>query len=121
MAISSEKELAAAIERGDDYIEIEGDLKSRVIKIKAIGKVAWAIAIGTIGVAVVAIVAAPATGGISSAAVAAAAPVAVGVLGLGATTTAVATAVAAGGVGVLNKLRGYDVEKVGDKVILRKK
>lgn len=121
MAISSEKELAAAIERGDDCIEIEGDLKSGVIKIKAAGKIAWIVAVGAIGIAVVAIIAAPATGGISSTAVAAAAPAAVGVLGVGATTTAVAIAVAAGGVGVLNKLRGYDVEKVGDKVILRKK
>ena len=121
MVVSSEKELAAAIERGDGCIEIEISLGEKVIKIKTTGKVAWAIAIGAIAVAVVSILAAPATGGISSAPVAAFAPVAVGVLGLGTTTTAVAIAVAAGGVGALNKLRNYDVEKVGDKVILRKK
>ena len=35
-----------------------------IIKLKGVGKVDWAIAIGAIGVAVAAVIAAPATGGL---------------------------------------------------------
>ncbi len=121
MAISDPKELGEAIKRGDDSIEIEGDLTKKVLKIKATGTVAWAVAIGAIGIGVAAIIAAPATGGISTTASFVAAPAAVGILGGGATVAAITIAVAAGGIGSLNLLRKYKVEKVdGNKVILRK-
>ncbi|WP_205437214.1 hypothetical protein [Helicobacter suis] len=46
---------------------------------------------------------------------------AVGVLGLPATTSALAIALAAGGVGVLNKLRGYNLKKISNtRVVLTK-
>ena len=61
MSVKNEKELAQAIKNGDDYIEVEGDLAKKTLKIKATGKVAWAIAIGGIGVATVAILTLPAT------------------------------------------------------------
>lgn len=45
-----------------------------------------------------------------------------GVLGMSTTISAIGIAIAGGGVGALNKLRGYRVEKVSDeKVILHKK
>ena len=51
MGISDEKDLYEAVKNKEDYIEIEGDLKEKVLKIKARVKVAWVIAIG--GVAAV--------------------------------------------------------------------
>lgn len=79
-------------------------------------------AFGAIGVAVVGILALPATGGVSAVASGFMAPAAVGILGIGATSTAIGIAVAAGGVAVLNKLRKYRLEKISDThIILRKK
>lgn len=47
---------------------------------------------------------------------------AVGVLGVPTATSALAIAVAGGGVGVLNKLRDYRIEKISDdKIILHRK
>jgi hypothetical protein len=127
MSTRTEEELADAINNGDDTIEIEGDLKNKIIKIKATGQVAWVIAIGAIGAAVLAIVVIPpipippviAAKGVMAAS---AAPVAVGVLGLPATIAAVTIAIASGGIGVLNKLRDYDIiEKNDSKLVLKKK
>ena len=119
MAIKDEKELGEALKNEQDTIEIEGDLKKKVLKIKATGKVAWVVAIGAIGVAVVVAVS---SGG-------AAAPVsgvvgigAVSVLGLSAATSAVAIAVAAGGVGALNSLRRYKIaHQDGNKLVLSRR
>ena len=122
MKVANEKELAEAIKNNEERIEIEGDLARGAIKIKATGKVAWLIAIGAIGVAVIALLSAPATAGGSAFISGAVAPAAVGVLGLGTTATAISIAIAGGGVAVLNKLRGYSLEKISDdKVVLTKK
>ena len=40
MAITNERELNEALQNGVDSIEIEGNLKDKVIRIKASGKVA---------------------------------------------------------------------------------
>lgn len=119
--VNDSKGLGEALKDDEDEIIIEGDLKEKVIRIKAKGKVAWAIAIGAIAVAVAAIIATPATGGASSIAAVATAPAAVSVLGGAATTAAISIAVAAGGVGALNKLREYKiVENDENKLVLRK-
>jgi len=106
MAIKTEEELAGAINNEEDTIEIEGDLKNKVLKIKATGKVAWVIAIGAIAIALpIAIgsggVAAPVSGFVGIGAVS--------ILGLSATTSAVVLSVAAGGIGALKKLRAYKI------------
>ncbi|TSA85757.1 hypothetical protein [Helicobacter mehlei] len=72
---------------------------------------ALAVVIGAIGVAVTALLV---TGGTVAPASGVVAGGAVAVLGFPATTSAVAIAFAAGGVGVLNKLRGYDLKKISD-------
>lgn len=116
MTIRTEKELGEALRSEQDTIEIEGDLKSKVLKIKATGKVAWVVAVGAIGVAVVVTLG---TGG-------AAAPVsgvvgigAVSVLGLPTALSAVGIAVAAGGVRALNSLRKYKIVSISDgKLVL---
>ena len=55
MAIINEKDLSEALKNDKDTIEIEGDLADKVIRIKATGSVAWAIAIGSIAVGLAAI------------------------------------------------------------------
>lgn len=114
MIVRSEEELANAIENGTESIEIEGDLAKGVIKIKYVGKAAWLVAIGAIGVAVASLMVSPATAGVSAGFAAASAAGAVGILGAATTATAISIAVAAGGVGVLNRLRDYDMEKISD-------
>ena len=111
MSIESEKDLGKALNDTQDIIEIQGSLKDKVIRIKATGKVAWVVAIGSIGVSVASIVALPMTGGTSSTANFVTAPVAVGILGSATTVSAISIAVAAGGVGALNKLRKYKITR----------
>lgn len=123
MAIKTEKELGAALKNGESTIEIEGDLSKKVIRIKATGKLAWAIGIAAIGVAVVATIAAAPSGGSSLAAHGLMAPAAAAALGgPSVAASALMIAVAAGGIGGLNKLRKYSMSKKADgRVVLTKK
>lgn len=123
--INDPEELAKAVERGDDYIEITIELGKKIIRIKATKTAATIIATGAVCVAMYAVIAAPAAGpaapvnGIVAGGGAAAA---VAIWGIPATIAAVSMAVAVRGTGVLKKLRnGYDVEKKGDKYVLKKK
>lgn len=120
--VSTEKELAKAVKDEEMEIIIEGDLAKKVVRIKAVGNVAWLVAAGAIGVAIASVLTAPTTAGISAAVGAPAMAATVVTLGgVPVTTAAVAIAVAGGGVACLNKLREYDIEKKNDnKVILRK-
>lgn len=124
--VTTEKELGEALKRGESTIEVEFDLQNKVLKIKALEKGAWAVCVAAIGVAVVCGVVTISTAGtatVPSAFVAAPAVVTVSsFLGMPTAISAIGIAIAGGGVGALNKLRGYRVEKVSDeKVILHKK
>ncbi|HDT2076644.1 MULTISPECIES: hypothetical protein [Enterobacter] len=121
--VTTEKELAKAVQDDLDTIVIEGDLASKTIKIKATGKAAWAIAFGAISLAAYSLIATLGTGGATAPATATSGLIAGGaavtVLGSATTASAIAVAVAAGGVGVLSKLRSYKiVEKSQDRVVL---
>ncbi|RZZ89711.1 hypothetical protein [Pseudoxanthomonas winnipegensis] len=119
MAIKNEKELGEALKNEQDTIEIEGDLSRKVMKIKATGKVAWAVAIGAIGIAVIL---ALGSGGTTAPFSGAVGIGAVSVLGLPAALSAVAIAVAARGVGALNSLRRYKiVRQEGSKLVLSRR
>lgn len=122
MTITSEKELGKALKENEVVIEIANDeLGKKVIRIKATGKVAWAFALAALAIAVPAAISAFATAGVGAVASGLTATGAVAVLGAGATTSAIAIAVAAGGVGALNKLRKYRLEKKdGNRVILHR-
>lgn len=120
--VTTNEDLAKAVDEKEDIIVIEGDLAKKVIKIKAKGKVAWAVAIGGIGVAVAAILAAPTTAGTSAIPGGAAFVGTATVLG-GAdiALVAIGIAVASGGVGVLNQLRKYSItEKESNRVVLKR-
>src|SRR5512133_2681636 len=111
VAISDAKKLGEALRNDEDSIIIEGSLAQKVLRIKATGKVAWAVAIGAIAVVIVSILAAPATGGTSVASNFVTVPVATSILG-SATSTAITIAIVAGGVGALNKIRKYKIDKI---------
>lgn len=120
--VTTEEELANAIKNDEDTIEIEGNLANKTIKIKATGKVAWAIAIAAIAIAVASILLIPASAGTSSVASGAVISGAASILGGKVTLSAIAIAIAGGGVGILNKLRKYRIENISDKhIILHKK
>lgn len=109
-----------------ELIEVEFDLKRKVLRIRSVGKVAWGICIASIAVAVTSLLATMATGGtLAPASAFVATPAlagAVGILGGSTTVTAVGIAVAGGGVASLNKLRQYKVKKISkDKIQLIKK
>ena len=118
MAIQTEKELGEALKNNQDTIEIEGDLQKKVLKIKATGKVAWAIALGAIGIAVIV---ALGTGGTATPASGVVGLGAVAVLGLSTAMSAIGIAIAAGGVGALNSLRRYKItsQSAGKLVLSR--
>lgn len=117
-----EKELGKALKRKDSEIVIEGDLSKKVIRIKATGAVAWGVCIAAIAVAVIIILSSPVAAPVSIPAMIPTLGTATAVLGIDATTAALGIAVAGGGVGVLNTLRDYRLEKISDqKVILHRK
>lgn len=129
--VTTKKELANAVKRGDSQIIIEGDLANHVIRIKLLGPVAWGVATVALGSAIYLYIATPAatattagTGGtISFGAASTSAAAAATVLGFKATATAVGIGIAAGGFGALTKLR--DKYRISDKsknrVVLQKK
>lgn len=116
------QDFADAVKSNEEKIIIEGDLKNAIFKIKATGKVAWAVCIASIAVAIAAIAVAPAAGGAPAGAALVMAGPAAATLGAAA-VPAVAIAVCAGGVGVLNTLRDkYKiVEKTDEYIILERK
>lgn len=117
--VDNAQELGKAIKNGQDEITIEGSLKDQIIKIKATGKVAWVVALGVIGVAVVAIMTMPAaapTGAgfiADGAIVASTASAAVAVLGLTTTIAAVSICLGAKNKRVLETL--YNDYKIVEK------
>lgn len=127
--VRTEKEFAEAIKRGDDTIEIEGSLADKTIRLRATGNVAWAVAIGAVGIAFYSAVTMKNTlpGEMAevryfkgTAAVSGIA--AVSVLGAEVTFTAIALAVAAGSVGVLSKIRGYrEIVSEKGRVVLQRR
>lgn len=126
MSITTEKELADAVNRNEETIVIEGDLARKAVRIKATGAVAWAIAIGSIGIVFYGVVATLGTGGAAAPAAgfaaAAGSGAAISVLGAAATAAAVSMAVSVRSLSVLKKLRGnYKIAvDSGNKVTLKR-
>ena len=124
--VTSAAELGRSVNNGENEIIIEGDLAKKTIRIKATGKVAWAIAFGAIGVAlVVAIggaVAGPAAPAFEAIAITSAGG-AVAVIGLPATVAALSMAFAVKNKKVLNSLRDDYIitSQSTNRVVLKKK
>lgn len=126
--VYNEKELAEAIKKQEEYIEIFGDFANKVVKIKATGKIAWAICGTALAAAIYLYVSTPAatvatapaggTGGVVSFGSATAAT-AVAATTLGSSVTAaVAIGIAAGGIGAVNSLRNkYKIVDKKDRYV----
>lgn len=119
------KELAEAIKNKEDTIYIEGDLKNKVIRIKATGKAAWGVCAVALGAAIVCYIATPTAtvvttpvgGTFSFVSGVTATSVAAATLGT-AVVPAIVIGVAAGGIGALNTLRDqYKIVEKDDKYI----
>ena len=124
------RELAEATKIKKNYIEIEGDLAEKVIRIRAVGPIAWGVCAAALVVAIACYIATPAAtvattpvGGAAAVAAGTAATAAAAVTLGAATTTAVTIGVCAGGIGALNTLRDkYKiVEKSDKRVVLKRK
>ena len=136
MSVTTEKELGKAIHNNEDTIEIEGDLVKKVIKIKATGKVAWGVCIGSLTIGIIATVAAmipdpaePVEAGVAGISYGISA-VTLGIATTSAISIGIAGAIAAGATGVavgsagikiLNKLRKYKIVEKSDKRLVLKK
>ncbi|MCL2773943.1 MAG: hypothetical protein FWD71_11400 [Oscillospiraceae bacterium] len=132
--VYNEKELGQALKQNELEITVDMDSKAgkAVVKIKATGAVAWgvcAVALTTaIGIAIANITTAGTTNAIPGASVV---YLTGEIFGIGAATTilggfpvalsAVIIGVAGGGIGALNKLRKYKMQKSGNKIILTRK
>lgn len=120
--------LAAAVKRGESSIEVVGDLAKKIIKIKATGPVAWAIASATIVIAGTAAFATLKAGKsppvIAVGAVASFIPAAgaVSILGPSTALAAISLVIAAGGIGPLSAIRSqYEIADQSEgRVLLRK-
>ena len=124
--VTSAAELGRKVNNGENEITIEGVLGKKTIRIKATGKVAWAIAFGAIGVALVIAIrgvgAGPAAPALEAIAITSAGG-AVAVIGLPATVAALSMAFAVKNKKVLNSLRDdyIIVSKTNNRVVLKRK
>lgn len=130
MDVKNEKELANAVKSNQNEITIKGDLAKKTIEIKSTGKVAWLIAFGAVGVAVIValkipiVVAGGPTAFASLGAIATtSAGAAVAIWGVSTTVAAISICVAGGSTAILKKLYdGYNIVSKGDGFVkLRKK
>jgi hypothetical protein len=117
--VNDEKGLAEALKEGCAEIEIIGDFKDQVIRIRATEKFAWQVAFSAIAVAVIIVIL---TGGFIAPVAALFGSSAVTILGFPAALSAVMISVAAGGTASLNKLRSYqEVMRDDNRLVLHRK
>ena len=120
--VFTEKELGEELKNDPDEIIIEGDLKNKVIKIKATGKVAWAVCAGCFAIAIPLAIVAVGTGGTSAVVSASFLVPATAVLGISTVISVITIGVAGGGLAVLNNLRKYKIKPLdSSKILLSKK
>lgn len=124
----TEKELGEAIKNKEDTIYIEGDLKNKVIRIKATGKVAWGVCAASLTVAILSYMATVPTAAVNPPA--AGAHALVGTISVGVSSTVLGTAAlaavligaAAGGIGGLTSLRDrYKIAEKNDNYLVLKR
>jgi len=128
--VRTSEELGKAIKAQEEFIYIEGDLKRKIVRLKATGKIAWGIAGASIASAValylatpaVTVATAPAAGVGGAISFTGSATAAITILGVKATWVAVSVAVAAGGYGAIRSLRdGYSIISKDEKGLMLKR
>lgn len=123
MTVSTAKELGQAICSNESQIIITGSLGDVVIKIEAIGSVAWLIATGAVGGIIAGVCVSVGSGGAAVPAGAAmhliSIPTAAAACGgISVVTVLCSLAAAGGGIGTLHALRKYQAKREGDHVVL---
>ena len=124
--VKSEDELAEAMEQLEneevDEVEIRGDLKDKVIEIKAVGTIAWGVVIACFTVALVALLAAPSTGGASTIISGSAMAPAVAAVGVGGCTVLAKLVIGTGGLDILDCLysNAYIAEETKKRIVLKR-
>ena len=120
--MTTEKELGQALKGNQEYIEIEFDLAKKVLRIKALGNVAWGACITCIAVAAIMAVVTISSGGTATPVTGPTAALVLSTaavnMGMPAAISATGIAIAGGGVAALGKLRKYRVEKISDSHII---
>lgn len=123
------KDFADSIKNNDDTIIIEGDLRKGVLRIKAIGPIAWGVCAVSLAIAIALLLTAP-TATVVATPVGGAALAAHGVIASSAAAAtlgsavvpAVAIGVCSGGIGALNTLRDkYKIVEKNNKYIKLKR
>lgn len=132
--VTSEKELGNALKNHEEEIRVEGDLAAKTFVIHATGKAAWIVASGCLVIAIAAGIAmlvpdpaepievAATAMGLGGAVTSFVAPTAIavttapalmaGISAPGVAVAALSIGIAGGGIGVLNNLRGYRLNRV---------
>ncbi|HBD01449.1 MAG TPA: hypothetical protein DC053_22205 [Lachnoclostridium sp.] len=105
MYVRDEEEFGEAVRAGKERIELEGDLAAKVKKLYKINLTLWSFCLVCLGVAIIALMQVPITGGASGVVSFVAGTPAVVILGTETAVTAVMIGVAGVGIGVLEKLR----------------
>ncbi|WP_293986370.1 hypothetical protein [uncultured Megasphaera sp.] len=120
--VKTPEELGKKLKNNESVIIIEGDLRNQVLRIKAVGKISWVVAIGAIALAVAFVLNSNGEKTINHAL--ALVPVASAIPifgGIATTVAAISIASAAGSAFVLSKLRDYDIlSDTGERIILKK-
>ena len=107
MRVQNEQELGNAVKQEESCIELEGKLASHVKKLMNLNMALWVFSLTTLSVAVLALMQAPATAGVSGIISIVAGTSAASILGVDTVIAAVSIAVAGGGISILQKLRKY--------------
>lgn len=124
--VNTAKDLGKAIANGESRIIITGKIGDAVIRIEAIGPVAWAVVLGGIGTAIAGVCLTAGSGGAAAPAGTVMHFVSVPAVlaasgGISTATVLVGIAAAGTGIGTLRALRTYRAEREGDHVVLTKR
>ena len=123
MVVENEQDLGKAIDNQEDIIKVKGKLAPRIKRIWYMDRLLWCLCLTCLAVAITAILAVPATCGISTALTMLAGSPAAVFMGTPVATTAVLTAAAGSGIATLKRLRyGYKLETINNEyVVLRRR
>ena len=124
--VSTAKELGNAIRNGESRITVTGSLGNAVLRVEAIGPIAWGVLIAAVGVSVFSVSATVATGGVAAPAATVSHQVAVPTAVAAASGVDIAVALGtiaatSGGIGTLHALRTYKARREGNYVVLTKR
>ena len=105
MFVHNENEFGEAVREGDERIELEGDLASKVKKMYKINLALWNFCLVCLAVAIIALMQVPVTGGTSGIGSMVSGTPAAAILGTETVVSVAMIAVAGGGIRVLYNLR----------------